>query len=79
MSQQVEAVHEILRNSVCGECGHGGSHLGSLKIHIVSLFAASQGALTQHVEAVHEIVALGAYESTVGGVFMLLQLCLVAL
>ena len=56
--QQVEAVHEILRNSVCGECGHAGSHLGSLKIHIVSLYAASQGALTQHVEAVHEIVAL---------------------
>ena len=51
-------MHEILRNSVCGECGHGGSHLGSLKIHIVSLFAASQGALTQRVEAVHEIVAL---------------------
>ena len=49
-------MHEILRNSVCGECGHAGSHLGSLKIHIVSLFAASQGALHQHVEAVHEIL-----------------------
>ena len=69
-------MHEILRNSVCGECGHAGTHLGSLKIHIVSLFAASQGALTQHVEAVHESYSL---KVTVGGVFVLLQLCLVGL
>ena len=34
LNQRVEAAHKILRNYVCGECGHAGSHLGSLKIHM---------------------------------------------
>ena len=34
LNQHIKAVNEIIRNYVCGECGHAGSHLGSLKIHM---------------------------------------------